>query len=477
MIRTTNRTVLRAIFTLSATASLLVSVNANASGSPAATIGLNFTGTSLNESGFRPPDTMGTVGVDHIVEMINGRYTVFSKTTGAELEARSLNSFWTTYGQGYDGSFAFDPRVQYDPNRERFYATSVDNAGKANNVLVAVSASSNPLDGWTGFKIDADTDNQQWADFPQMGFTQDELVISNNMFGISDGGFEINTLVVPLNDLTGGTPTVANATLLESQYSNTGFGSSWQPVIDLDNATRDPRLFSTSSTSTSIRAIELTGGPSSPVVNDIADLTGLPSANNPPLAKQPGTQTIELDSGGDRLRSAVTLQDGAYYGVSGIEQHGRAALRWWKIDADTMVIDEFGVIADDEKDLIYGSIAVNEFGEIVIGFTGTSETEFPSAYAVVGDTDGLGDITFGDLILLKAGVAEYDTDSNGRNRWGDYSATVVDPSDPNTFWTFQEWASAENVWSTQITQLTVPEPGTLACLALGGLFVLRRRRP
>jgi len=477
MIRLTNRTLLRSLFVLSAAASLLMSADANASGSPTATVGLNFTGTSRSESGFRPPDTMGTVGPDHIVEMVNGRYKVFSKTTGSVLETRSLNSFWSTYGQGYNGSFSFDPRVQYDPSRQRFYASSVDNAAGVNNILVAVSKTNNPLDGWTGFKVDADTDNAQWADFPQMGFTQNELVISNNMFGISGGSFDINMLVVPLDDLTGLTPTVANATLLENQYSNTGFGSAWQPVIDLDNSTRNPRLFSNSSTSTSIRAIELTGGPSSPAVNNIADLTGLPSVGNPPLAKQPGTQTFELDSGGDRLRSAVTLQNGAYYGVSGIGQDGRAALRWWKIDADTMALDDFGVIADPDKDLIYGSIAVNEFDDIVIGFTGTSETEFPSAYAVVGETDDLGDITFGDLILLKAGVAEYDTDSSGRNRWGDYSSVVIDPSDPNTFWTFQEWASSTNNWSTQITQLTVPEPSTFALMALGGLYVLRRRRP
>ena len=43
-------------------------------------IGLNFTGTTLSESGFIPPDSMMAVGEDHVVELINGRYKVYDKT-------------------------------------------------------------------------------------------------------------------------------------------------------------------------------------------------------------------------------------------------------------------------------------------------------------------------------------------------------------------------------------------------------------
>ncbi|HXD40094.1 MAG TPA: hypothetical protein VN649_06000, partial [Ramlibacter sp.] len=44
-------------------------------------------------------------------------------------------------------------------------------------------------------------------------------------------------------------------------------------------------------------------------------------------------------------------------------------------------------------------------------------------------------------------------------RWGDYSATVVDPRHPLRFWTFQEWPSAQDVWSTQITELKLHKGG------------------
>ena len=84
-----------------------------------------------------------------------------------------------------------------------------------------------------------------------------------------------------------------------------------------------------------------------------------------------------------------------------------------------------------------------------------------TSYAVLGRTLS-GITTFGRPVLLKAGVAGYFEDFGaGRNRWGDYSATVADPADPFVFWTFQEFVSSEDVWSTQITQLLPPRPAVV----------------
>jgi hypothetical protein len=116
------------------------------------------------------------------------------------------------------------------------------------------------------------------------------------------------------------------------------------------------------------------------------------------------------------------------------------------------------------------SIAANNAGSVVIGFSRTGLDEFPSAYAAVGHT-AKGKTTFDSPILLKAGEGLYHFFIPGQglpveDRWGDFSATQLDPKDPNTFWTFQEWAAApfapplfgviEGRWATQVTQITVP---------------------
>ena len=52
-------------------------------------------------------------------------------------------------------------------------------------------------------------------------------------------------------------------------------------------------------------------------------------------------------------------------------------------------------------------------------------------------------------ILLKAGEGTYvKEDGSGRNAWGFYSNTSVDPADGLSFWTIQEYAGTGNHWGT-----------------------------
>src|SRR5205085_12383406 len=105
------------------------------------------------------------------------------------------------------------------------------------------------------------------------------------------------------------------------------------------------------------------------------------------------------------------------------------------------------------RDVFMGSIAVNRCDDVVIGFNMSSPDQFVSTYAVAGST--VGDVTtFGPPLLLKEGVAAYEATGGAPTaRWGDYSATVVDPKNPRTFWTFQEWPVASQTWAIQVTQL------------------------
>src|SRR3989442_7130330 len=53
-------------------------------------------------------------------------------------------------------------------------------------------------------------------------------------------------------------------------------------------------------------------------------------------------------------------------------------------------------------------------------------------------------------------------------RWGDYSQTVVDPSDDMTMWTFQEYANAgadpaRNSYAVRAIKLVAPPPATPNC--------------
>ena len=71
-------------------------------------------------------------------------------------------------------------------------------------------------------------------------------------------------------------------------------------------------------------------------------------------------------------------------------------------------------------------------------------------------TDPLGTTEAFDLI--QSSNNGYNLGSSAPRRWGDFSQTVVDPTDDQTFWTFQEYTSAQNVWGVRVIQLRAPPP-------------------
>jgi hypothetical protein len=204
---------------------------------------------------------------------------------------------------------------------------------------------------------------------------------------------------------------------------------------------------------------------------------------NPP---QPGDSsditTYMLDDGDARIGSSVYQVGNVIYAAHGTQLNpaatnfptGRSAIRWYKINATDFSLIQSGTITDPGLSLFYPSITANEKGCVVIGFNGGGTNTYVSSYAVVGETVN-GVTTFGDLILLKAGVARYDRKGSGsdnRVRWGDYSAISVDPVNPDHFWTIQEFPSSANVWSTQITELVVIQLPMLQITSAGNELTL-----
>jgi len=500
----------------------------------------NFAGSKfLGESqGFFPPDTQGAVGPSDITEFVNGEYDVYDKT-GNHLQSSTLNQFWTNAGVSFN-SFTYDPRVVYDPFSNRWYAAAADNPGQQNNFLLAVSKTSDPTAGWTGFTINSDSTGTRWADYPTLGFNNDGVYLAANMFSINGSNCSQCTttiVAVPKSSLLAGTD--ANYTKFENQSPNS-IGFSVQPVVNLDNNGLPEALLSSYNTPGGLLkrsditgsinapstvqlngshgntnpAASINGGSSTTSIgstqlgNPIAvtdpDLPALPifsvgqasaptlSTNNgfisskpyntAPSAQQPGGPNT-IDTSDTRLSSNVVLKNGIIWGVQDVQNpnSNRAAMRFFKIRASDNTVLQDQLIGDPNSDYYYGSIAVNSPNDVVIGFSRSSSQEYASSYAVLGEPDSSGNIMFNTPVLLHSGQASYQQlDGNSTNRWGDYSATVLDPSDPSgsTFWTFQETADVvANSWDTEITQLkisqpaNVPEPSSLLDLLTFGALI------
>jgi hypothetical protein len=97
---------------------------------------------------------------------------------------------------------------------------------------------------------------------------------------------------------------------------------------------------------------------------------------------------------------------------------------------------------------------LNGQGHNFMGLTSVGATKYAQA-TVAGRyrTDVAG--TFNAPFDLTNSTSPYDP---GADRWGDYTQTVVDPSDDMTMWTFTQYAPATNAWGVRAAALKAPPP-------------------
>ncbi len=432
-------------------------------------IGQNFTGSTFgyqaNESAYVPPDCNGAVGPNHFVEFINGLFSVYNKATGGRVLIMTDLDFWSQAGvnlpSGWDVS---DPRLIYDPSVQRWIAAQIDFGFDASNhFLLAISASADPTGPWKGLFIPVDPSGATSADFTTLGLDAQAVYLAADMFDANGNGLNSSTLVsIPKTNLLAATPSATNRTRFGS-LSFSSRGAILQPAICLDQSSSgnvlavgnlglDLASHSTLKASTVLKA----AGPGAATL--AAPITITVNPYSVPINPPQPDGTSDLDDSDTRLSAQVYTVGGVLYAVHSTEVASRAAIRWYRLSATNYTVIESGTITDTNLDLFYPSIAANASGTVVIGCNGCSSDSFVSAYALVGATVN-GVTSFNALLLLKAGVASYhNTASGSDNRWGDYSATSVDPSDPTHFWTVQMYPSGPSTWSTQVTELLTVMP-------------------
>ncbi len=414
---------------------------------PGVTIGTNFTGSTSAVSGFIPPDTVGAVGPNHIVEILNGRYAIYDKATGALLFGSTLDAFWQSTGVA--GPFGtFDSRIIWDPTANRFIA-SAENGGNGNSIFIGISNTADPTAGFRGLRFVADSSGQAFNDYPTMSVDADGVYLATNNFG---AGFSVSIYSIPKADLLLPVPTLANLTRFE--FLNAGqFGNSIQAALDFGPSDGRAAILSAPGGNSLIRTNILGARGPGATLQPPTTIT-VPNYQGGPLGRQPGGfQSLENVS--PRFTGNVIEVGNSLWATHAVlnPATGNSAIRWYEIDETTNAVLQTGLLSDATLDFLDPSIAVNPFGAVVIGATGTGLTTFPSTFAFAGQTTA-GVTTFSLPILLHAGASSYAL-GGARNRWGDYSATQLDPTNPFSFWTFQEFAVANNRWGIQITQVLI----------------------
>jgi uncharacterized repeat protein (TIGR01451 family) len=406
--------------------------------SPAVSAG--FSGLDDNLTSI-PPDTHGSVGPNHLLVTLNSQVRVQNKSGGA-LSTVTLAAFWAATG----AVTPFDPKSYYDAVGGRFIFTAVAERTSASSaILIGVSQTADPTGAWNLYRIDADAADLTWADYPSLGYNKDWIVVSANMFTNAANTFDRSRLWVfsKANLYAGG---AGSFTLLQ----DTSGGSTQVPAATHDASLSTLYLLEHwNGASGQLRLSAITGAVGSETLTlDLSRPTAAltwdftPPTDN--FAPQSGSSTGVMVN--DSRVQSVVYRNGSLWTCQTVMLPAgaptRSAAQWWQIDPSNGSVRQFGRVDDPAGAVFYAfpSLAVNSRDDVLLGYSRFSAAAFPSAaYSVRYGTDPSG--TLRADTLLKSGEAAYEKDfGTGRNRWGDYSAASVDPSDDLSLWTLQEYA-------------------------------------
>jgi len=252
-----------------------------------------------------PPDSMGAAGTNRIMVMINGAVQIQDRDGTVVTNYASSAAWWSAVGPF---NKLFDPRVTYDPYRDRWIATTaVDPELSTSSLLVGVSATGDPAGAWYRYRYNVG--GSRWADFPLLGFNKDKVVVSFTYWGASSNGTVL--VVFDKETLYSGTAPVIGSTYSWRELGST-LGMNLMPALTYD--TNQASLFLVQSANSGegrLALYEITGTAAAPVITTNAhptNPTGWAGTGRADaygnFALQAGTSQL-IDTGDDRMASVV----------------------------------------------------------------------------------------------------------------------------------------------------------------------------
>jgi hypothetical protein len=433
--------------------------------SVSATLGLNFDGIGNGVFGFvpnaAPPDTDGVVGATQYVQWVNESFAVFDKATGALLMGPTAgNAFWAGFGGQCQTHNDGDPIIQYDKMANRWVATQfVINIGTGPFLqCVAVSTTNDATGSYNRYSFTLPNFN----DYPKVGVWPDAYYFSFNMFNASGTAFlGADACAADRSAMLAGNAATmiclqqssAIDSLLPSDMDGTIQPTAGEPAFFLDFSTNSLRLFKFHVDFATPANSTFTG----PTTLSVASFT--PLCNGGACIVQPGT-TTRLDSLGDRLMYRLAWRKFPDGHESLVATHSiSTGIRWYEIQNPngSPTVFQQGTFAPTTATRWMGSIAMDQSGNIALGYSVSSGTVRPSVFFTGRvPTDPLGTMESEAAIVNGTG-----SQTGGLTRWGDYSAMTVDPVDDCTFWYTQEYMKTTGSfnWNTRIASFKFPSCG------------------
>jgi len=438
------------------------------------TVLASFDGVS-RRNGATPPDTQGDVGPYHYFQVVNRSFGIWDKQ--GNILYGPVNN-WTLFdGIGLDVNAESDPIVVYDHMADRWFfgEMAYHYPGGPYYMVIAVSTTGDPLGSYYRYAYYF----ENICDYPKFGVWPDGYYMTINQFklpsynwagaavavyerdsmliGVPDvrmifmelepqGGMMVDPFSFLPADLDGelppqGTPNYLAYFKDDSWGFNFDFLSIWECHVDWSEPD-----------ASSLEEVKIIR--TAPFDANVTNFTYI---------TQPDI-SIKLQSLSNRLMYSLKFRvfDDHFAMVTNhtvdVEDRDHAGVRWYemRMDQEGWDIYQQGTYAPDDDHRWMGSVAMDKYGNIALGYSVSSEYTYPSV-RLTGrrSTDPLGIMTLNEREIATGGNSQI----FGSSRWGDYSMMTIDPVDDLTFWYTQEYMQAASMvdWYTRIASFQIDQ--------------------
>jgi hypothetical protein len=395
-------------------------------------------------SGFFPPDTHGAISTTQFVEIVNTALVVYDRGSGALLKRVPLNQVF-----GYPvppGQFIVDPRAAYDRAADRFVITGVafPEAPDVQFFFIGVSETSDATGAFFVQRVNVRqppfTINALF-DYPNLGIGTDAVLVTGNILAPAFAGADLVVFPkAPLYAGQGATITVFTQLI----------GTLTPPIVLDQNGSSF--LLANLPNTPFVAVYELTGA-GDPTTTSLSDpfTINVSTYGIPRSARQPVVANT-LDTLDTRFVSASTQIGTSLFNVHTIALGTFPTPRWYELDVAARAVAQTGVffgtgtsddwnasiVVDDARDVFVTWSSSNAFG---------SREGNPPYFPQVRTSGRLSTDPAG---VIPSGVVVFESTVPYFNfRWGDYSATSLDPNSANCAWGVNEKVNAAFTWGSR----------------------------
>ena len=466
----------------------------------------SFDGATFVDNGgvlLSPPDTDGAVGPNHFVQQVNLVVRIYNKAGVSLVPPFRPASLWAGVGGQCAASDQGDPIVLYDQLSDRWMLSQFAFTGLSTppyHQCIAISKTPDPTGAY--YVYDFVTAGNEFPDYPKLGVWPDGYYMMVHQF--TNGGpfngtgfyafdrskmlvgdptasylyFNFNLASHPEgvggslpSNVDGLTPPPPGRPNTFAYFTTTDFGDPANGLRLFDFHAD----FAVPANSTFLERPESTYAAPIPVAAfSVVTPTGNQGRRAVPQPP-PGSVTTSLDAITDRLMHRMVYRNFGGYeslvlthtvGAPASTTFGtfRPGVRYYELrrplPGGNFAINEQATYAPaDGISRWMPSVGMDGEGNIAAGFSVSNiSTVFPGVrYAGRLASDPPNGLFQGENTLVDGTGVQRSTG----NRWGDYSALTIDPSDDCTFWYTQEYYTAAGQaastvgWSTRIGSFKV----------------------